>query len=168
MILVPIVVALIAQTVTASPTPSPTPASIAEPSTVKMRQHVSQDRQWWMALTRHERILVVEGEIDGITNGWYRAFTEYDTKVELQMLTLKLRNADDWVTLDRQLANAYQREKALAPAFSKTFGTYVDAIDDFYARYPKISDVTVGEVMQCLSDKPWKSCAHIAKVFGSK
>ena len=158
---------IFAQTLVPSPSSSPSSATPSPRPVDKPGIHITQDRQWWNNLSRHEKILVIEGEIDGLFNGWYRAFTEYDLKVELMLLTKKLRNSNDWLTIDTQLAKAYQEEKASPPLFSKTFGRYVNAIDEFYAKYPTVENVTVGEIMQCLSDKPWKSCPDIAKIFGS-
>ena len=54
---------------------------------------------------------------------------------------------------------------ATSQKLSKNLGFYIDRIDHFYGAYPHAANVTVGEVLQCLSDKPWKPCAEVAKIF---
>ncbi len=139
--------------------PRPTASRIA-PS--KLMQH-----DWWSHLTREEKLKVVEGEIDGLVNGWWRAFTDYDTKVWLMLINDKLKKSSDWTLLDKELSKVSRDVKGTPPSFSKKLGFYINGIDGFYDAYPSASRVTVGNIMQCLSDKPWQSCADVAKLFSS-
>lgn len=122
---------------------------------------------WWTHLTREEKLKVVEGEIDGLVNGWWHAFTDYDTKVWLMLINDKLKKSSDWTLLDKELGKVSRNVKGTQPSFSKKLGCHTNGIDSFYDAYPSASQVTVGNIMQCLSDKPWKSCATVAKTFGA-
>lgn len=106
--------------------------------------------------------------MDGLLNGWWRAFTDYDTKVMVIIVKTdtKAIDAKTWLAVDKQLGNASEDMKHSAPTFSKKLGFYVDGLDHFYETHPHAVNVTVGEVLQCLSDKPWKSCADILRIFG--
>lgn len=153
-------------TPTAAPSPSTTasPSIAASPSTVR---HPVEKRDWWLSLSRPEKLKVVEGAIDGLLNGWWRAFSDYDTKV--LVISVKVMPNTKGGTLpavDKLLWNASEEQKRSAPTFSKKLGSYVDGVDHFYQTFPHTANVTVGEVLQCLSDKPWKSCAEVARIFG--
>lgn len=147
-----------APTETAAPTPN------ASPSTVR---HPVASREWWLALTRDEKLRVIEGAIDGLVNGWWRAFTDYDTEVQVIIIKTDVKPTktpfnSPWT---KQLENASEAQKRTAPTFSKKLGFYIDGIDRFCATYPRATHLTFGEILQCLSDKPWKSCAEVAKIF---
>lgn len=156
------------QAAQASPSTAPTetasPATTASPTAAR---YPVGKRDWWLALSREEKLRVVEGAIDGLVNGWWRAFTDYDTKVEviIAKTDVKSTNAKTWLAVDKQLGSLHQAEAREVPSFSKKLGLYIDGIDNFYEAYPHTEKVTVGEVLQCLSDKPWKTCAEVAKIF---
>lgn len=145
-------------TATAVPTTSPSPSAV---------RHPVGKRDWWLALSRDEKLKVVEGAIDGLLNGWWRAFTDYDTKVTVIIVEtdIKTTGAKTWLAVDKRLGKASSDVKRSAPMFSKKLGFYIDGIDNFYETYPHAANVTFGEVLQCLSDKPWKSCADVAAMF---
>lgn len=151
---------------TASPTATATaaPTTVPSPNTVR---HPVGKRDWWLALSHNEKLRVVEGAIDGLLNGWWRAFTDYDTKVQVIIIKtdVKSTNANVWLAVDKQLSATSEEQKRSAPTFSRKLGFYINSIDHFYETYPHTANVTVGEVLQCLSDKPWESCARVAKLF---
>ncbi len=150
---------------TAAPSPSttPSPSIAASPSTVR---HPIGKRDWWVSLSRPEKLKVVEGAIDGLLNGWWRAFSDYDTEViVISVKVVPNTKGSALSAVDKLLWNASEKEKRSAPTFSKRLGSYIDGIDHFYQTFPHTANVSVGEVLQCLSDKPWKSCADIAAMF---
>lgn len=164
--LLAVVVALATPTPAVSPSDAqgaPSPAVSETPRT----GFSSQNRAWWIALDRNEKLRVVEGEIDGLINGWWRAFVDYDTELEVFAVDTKFKNSADWATVDKFAGKIHQKFKDSPPRFSKKFGYYIDATDDFYKRYPNADNVSVGNIMQCLSDKPWRSCPDVAKLFSS-
>jgi hypothetical protein len=77
---------------------------------------------------------------------------------------VKTNNGKAWLPAEEELGGASKEVELSAPTFSKKLGLYIDAVDHFYETYPNTANVTIGEVFQCLSDKPWKSCAD-AKMF---
>jgi hypothetical protein len=155
--------------VTRASQPSPTPTVSASVSSPPRPAHFRQDREWWLRLTRDEKVRVVEGAIDGLINGWWRAFTEYDTKVQVILMKADVKdvNGRTWLAADNELSKVSEEEEHSVPAFSKKLGFYIDGIDHFYEAYPQATQVTVGEILQRLSDVPWKSCSDVAKIFSS-
>lgn len=153
------------------PSPSPSPSSIptTSPSALDSASaapnYAVETGNWWLHLPRAEKLKVVEGAIDGLINGWWRAYTDYDTKVNFILIDA-MKSSKDWLSFDKALAKVESEVKPTVPTYSKHLGYYIDAIDKFYATYPKATaKVTVGEALQCLSDKPWESCAKVAKIF---
>lgn len=154
----------------AETSPSPTPTGLVTPAATASSspaRHLVDGRDWWLALSRNDKLRVVEGAMDGFTNGWWRAFTEYDTKVEVIMIKsyAKTKDTKVWFAVAQQLGHLHEEGVRAEPHFSKKFGFYIDGIDHFYASYPHATNVTFGEILQCLSDKPWKSCAEVANMF---
>lgn len=52
----------------------------------------------------------------------------------------------------RVLSDSYSYVLFHRPRFTKTFATYIHAIDDFYANYRDIGDATPGEFFDALVD----------------
>lgn len=119
---------------------SPTPAT----------QLVSFDGTWWTSLTDDEQVTAIEGLLGGyqagFNNGYIRALSNdryhyHSTRTDAQAV------GDP---------DSHQY-------FSKTFGVYQQEVTDFYSQHPSSTDVLVGDVMACLSDKPQFTCDSVAK-----
>lgn len=143
-----------------TPTASPTGTSSPEPPRYRV-----YSPEWWTHLSHAEKLKVVEGAIDGLINGWWRAYTEYDTDMSFIVLKLEESKSKDMNKLAWAVGAPSAKWKKRPPRFSKRFDYYIQAIDRFYAAYPGVKHTSVGEILQCLSDKPWESCAEIAKLF---
>lgn len=131
---------------------------------------VTQDGNWWKQLARPDKLRVVEAEIDGISNGWWLGFTTYDEKVQVAIIdemNSKQGRESDKLRFMNEVATASEKQKSSPPKFTRPFKYYIDGIDDFYAKHPDANTVEVGAVMQCLSDKPWKTCDETAKLFSN-
>ena len=153
--------------VTAQPSPTPMSSTAASPATTASPTAVrypAGSREWWLHLSRDDKLRVVEGELDGLVNGWWRAYTDYDTQVLLLLVKSSLKKSA-WLAEDERLGKISEDQRRTEPRYSKNFHFYIDAIDHFYAAYPYATKATVGSILQCLSDKPWRSCAEVARMF---
>ncbi|MDE2572629.1 MAG: hypothetical protein KGM44_08930 [bacterium] len=144
------------------------------------------DGVWWSQLTRDEQINVVEGEIDGFRSGvgvgvgqelltGTRALVDWlaDHKVlarEEKAGRLSTAEFDRIQHADIAAEGAAEgavnaRSGPTLPNsdFPRTFGSYADAITDFYTDHPDTATAWVSEVMLCLSTPPVASCDAVAK-----
>jgi hypothetical protein len=147
-------------------TPSAVPSPSEVPSTSAAAHPVVAKRDWWLTLSRHDKLKVVEGAVDGYQNGWWSAFIDYNAKVIVAALGVEYKlNEKTKYPVSNKLGKVYETEKRLAPHWSHPYGFYVDAIDRFYQKHPHAANVTVGEILECLNDHPWMSCDEAAGWF---
>lgn len=91
---------------------------------------------WWSALTYDQQVLVVGVEINGFDEGW----------VEGTLRNGTVRNPK-------------------RPHFSHTLEYYAAAISDFYILHPGAHGASVADILGCLEDDPFTSCASVAHFY---
>ena len=128
---------------------------------------VTEDGTWWQGLPDGTKVFVVQALIDSIDTTYGIASNATGN------LVLRTINADEnkpclgvptCAQLSLNLTHLLLgRSGKSAPIFSKTFGTYVDEMNDFYIRHPEFIQWSVTEVLYCLSDTPGSECARFPK-----
>jgi len=128
-------------------------------------QGVSADAGFWSAMNVSQRTQVVEGAIDAYVSGWVEGTSAEGARIDREVLVAADAHVLDASAslfvhdvVNQKDSNGRYRAFAHEPTYSKTFGAYAAQIDDFYARFPRSSGVTVGEVLTCLADEPIRSC----------
>ena len=121
---------------------------IASPA-ARATTYVSLDGTWWAGLTNDEQVTAVETLISGYEAGYNNGFIRAAGKDTIHYHSTRT---------EAQLAG----DVALNVTFSKVFGSYQQEITDFYSSHPSSMDVTVGNVMSCLSDMPEFTCDQVA------
>lgn len=133
-------------------------------------QVVAADAAWWGSVRDDARPDVVHSGIDGYIEGWDRGSDAEGYRIDRGVI-----GAADAGLITKQAAQlvhnlvykkdsqgvyvSYQAE----PSFSKTFGAYMDLIDDFYTRHPGATKAKFGAILTCLSDQPVFLCDDVAK-----
>lgn len=122
---------------------------------------VTFDSVWWNGLSQDEQIVAVEGAIDSYQQGYTNGAIALSGTVHDYMLQhVKVSDRDSIATA---MYHALDKMPKMTPIFSKTFGTYIHGISDFYSNFPDASKVTIGGIVVCLADKPERSCEQVAK-----
>lgn len=134
---------------------------------VRAGELVTEDGAWWQGLPDGTKVFVVQALIDSIDTTYGIASDATGS------LVLQTINADEnkpcfalptCARLSLNLTNLLlSRSGKSAPTFSKSFGTYVDEMNDFYVRHPEFTQWTVTQVMYCLSDTPGSECARFPR-----
>jgi hypothetical protein len=107
---------------------------------------ITPNAAWWNRLSEDSQIAAVESAYDAYEIGFE------DGKDSILRKTGQSTNP------------AYK-----GADFSKQLHWYIDAINNFYKRYPNGQGATIGLIMGCLSDRPLYSCTDAAKAMpGSK
>ncbi len=109
---------------------------------------ITMDGKWWQGLPQDSKVYVIQGMMVAYTIGWIDGVGSLATAGPTPPETVK----DTMAYMGK-----------LAPDFSKSFGTYVHEIDDFYIDHPKSLDLSTGTVLGCLADKPVGVCKEILK-----
>lgn len=117
-------------------------------------ESVTFDGVWWQGLTRGEKIVALEGILAGIDSGYSSGWWGGGSYILNAYMTSQQRAA----VMNRRfrtLTVESDAERAAAPAFSKTFGTYVDEIDVWYEAHPKRTSVEPVNLLEgCFANKP--------------
>ncbi len=126
-------------------------------------QDVSFGATWWRGLSDDQQIYTVEGAIQSFPSGFINGkIAQWDHLMQLA----RSAKIDPHLLLTLESLNVRAAKAASFPKFSKTFGTYVHGIGDFYNNYPNASSADVGDILQCLADVPIESCDQVAKENG--
>lgn len=117
---------------------------------------VEFDGVWWTSLTETQKLAAVQGLIGGYPSGWMSG------SFSGEKAFLDAIKSDSSFTLAQKQRLAYLVHKtsgyARMPTYSKTFGTYVHGIDDFYANHPDRMSIRPEYMVDCLADAPKRSC----------
>ena len=116
---------------------------------------VALDGVWWTALTDSEQIVAVQALLGAYEQGYSNGYIHAVSK-------------DKSLYHSTRSIAQYTNDPESHTYFGKTFGTYQRSIVDFYSQYPKSTDVLVGDVIACLSDKPQFTCKYVASFTLSK
>ena len=100
-------------------------------------------RAWWQSLSRHEQIIVVEAETQGLFDGYLDAATDVSHE--------GLKSGDS-------LETAWMFKTG--PDFPKTFGEYANEVTEWYKMH-QTHDAIVSAVLACLSAKPGTFCSDL-------
>ena len=100
---------------------------------------VSMDGSWWRDLPESSKVYVAQGLITGFEAGYNSGAA--------QTIDLDGPNSESNKLSKRALNHV--------PHFSKTFGTYVHEISDFYENNPEQEISLVGTIFRCFADDPF-------------
>ena len=111
---------------------------------------VAFDGTWWTGLTDEQQVVAIEGLLSGYKEGYNSGYIAASVN-----------------DLNHYHSTRSQAQLVGDPSanvhFSKTFGAYQQEVTDFYSQYRSSMNVTVGNVMSCLSDDPQFTCAQVSK-----
>jgi hypothetical protein len=108
------------------------------------------DGAWWTGLTSDQQLIAIQAIMEGYEEGYS---TGYIAAGVNDVAHYHSTRSQAQLTGD-PVANAH---------FSKTFGAYQQGITDFYSQHAGDMTITVGQVMNCLSDDPYFTCDQVAK-----
>jgi hypothetical protein len=109
---------------------------------------VTMDGVWWQGLSQLEKVVAVQGIINGIGMGYVLGHTAGRTD------TYTLFKIPTETLLSTIQAGRVPPDSQNAPEFSKTFGVYVDEINVWYEAHPHSSMRPDGLLGMCFADKP--------------
>jgi len=125
---------------------------------------LAADGNWWQTLNADQKYAVVIGMVSaynvGRSDGEARQVTldkpyiEYKLKSEHLTPLNRLTEEGDWL-----MASI---DKPGFTAFTKTYKTYTDAIDNYYENNPDLKRIVVGEIMSCSADGAKDTCDKMA------
>jgi hypothetical protein len=112
-------------------------------------EYLNLDGNWWNSLNASAKLSVAEGMTTAYEHGYSDGTADAATYAT-KHLKASLQNTD--LAMNMMLSNPN-------PAFSKTFGTYVDEISDYYVNNPEmLGKFEVGAIVSCLQDKASANC----------
>jgi hypothetical protein len=111
---------------------------------------VSFDGTWWTSLTDEQQVVAIQGLLSGYEDGYNSGY-----------IAAGVNDVNHYHSTRSQAQLAGDPNGNVH--FSKTFGTYQQEVTDFYSQYRSSINVTVGNVMSCLSDDPQFTCAQVSK-----
>lgn len=120
-------------------------------------ESVSFDRAWWDGLSEAEQTTAVQGLIEGFHGGYDAGYRSAAMVVLLDRNPARTHFAN---LLVRQV-----HEENRSQVFSKTFGTYVHLVSDFYTNNPGLAKATVGDFFECFADHPQFTCDEQATML---
>ena len=115
------------------------------------------DAEWWRGLTDSEKVKVVQGAMSGYTEGVHDGVTS----MRSQLRVVLMNNGTSASRADQII----KRFSVPNSDFSKTFGTYIHEVGDFYDNYPSASGAEVGNTLLCLTDQPTFDCSTVAGFY---
>jgi|SRR6185312_9768480 len=121
-------------------------------------QSLRTDGSWWAKLSDHDKIFVLQGMADGFQVGWSHGVVAEGTRVVDRAKALsvpKLSQTVSSIVYKNKIPIGLNHRR---PAFSKSYGTYVSLIDDYYQGHEKDKTGPVADVLACLIDDPMKYC----------
>lgn len=121
---------------------------------------VSMDGSWWQELSQPARVYVVEGMTDAYESGYIDGARDRSDAV---YAVLNPQQSPKSVSSSESQRIQNAANSWVMPRYSKTFGSYVNEITDFYANYPNKTNIGVGALMGCLRDDSPHSCDEIGK-----
>jgi hypothetical protein len=110
-------------------------------------KRLSLDGEWWNGLNQGEQLAAVQSAIDAYVAG--------------------VEDGAVHAALHANSGRAMSITQSLRRTFPHTFGFYTAAITDFYVEHPHASKASIGEVIGCLAESPFLSCAEIARIESS-
>src|SRR5262249_19882405 len=122
------------------------------PSSSLATESVTMDGVWWQQLSDEAKLYAVQSMVDSYQIGYLQG----SATVLKKILFSKIGSTSGGM---KAVADAMKSNRV--PEFSKTFGTYVDQINDFYASNPAKAGIRVGLVIGCLSDHPVVQCSDL-------
>jgi hypothetical protein len=107
---------------------------------------LTMDGVWWQTLSRDQKIIAVEGMLagyhSGYGDGWNGGY-----RYAIRAYNVPLSKSVPLLT------NSLVASATSEPAFSKTFGTYVDEIDVWYEAHPKRTSGFPADLLsRCFAD----------------
>jgi len=137
-------------------------AMLAGGSVARATETVEFDGVWWAGLSELQKVSVVQGIIGAFPSGWISGAVKQQ---ELNEQAVRRASTLTYAEKAKVLA-ILKQDSALAvtPSFSKTFGTYIHGIDDFFANHPDRMTVHPEYMIDCLQDAPTRSCDSVGEL----
>lgn len=124
-----------------------------DPGRAGATEYVLEDATWWASVSEDERADVIAGILTGFAGGEDDAGAYAMRVVDAEDSAGHLP-ADEATRITSDVMH-------YNPTFSKLFSDYNDEISRFYQDNPSASSVTVGTIMECLTDHPHFSCSAL-------
>jgi hypothetical protein len=124
-------------------------------------EFVTVDGSWWQELDGVTKLRVMQGMIPALVTGHKDGALDESTRITKEVDASSKLNSPQKKLVDAvafRMENGTFASTAHPPNFTRTFGYYVAAVDDFYIR--KSTSLLVPYVVECLSDVPDDYCAQ--------
>lgn len=130
-------------------------------------EFVTLDETWWNGLDESHQVTAVQAANQAYTAGYSDAVVRFSALIGNYATQTKSLSLSTKVTVLGINGTVAKESFDQAPYFSKTFGTYVHGVSDFYANHPGASSVNIGRITSCLAEHAINDCDRIAKEYAN-
>ena len=113
------------------------------------------DGRWWQSHNNLERGLLIEGELDGVTNECQQTAVMYAYSRGLMSVISSGLDKNARQARENKVFQRTKKEyKSTTCAYSHKFGIYANDVTNFYLDHPDMRSTTsVGQIVRCYNDQ---------------